>query len=61
MLHSLPVFRNKCEDMKVSGNSVMTKKGANGDTSLRWVTDDAQYAVNSTITEGNGKSPGSLL
>lgn len=54
---AFPVFRNKCEDMKVSGNSVMTKKGANGDTSLRWVTDDAQYAVNSTITEGNGKSP----
>ena len=36
---------------------MMTKKSANGDTSLRWVTDDVQYAVNSTVTEGNGKSP----
>lgn len=54
---AFPVFRNKCEDMKASGNSVMTKKGANGDVRLRWVTDDAQYAVNSTVTEGNGKSP----
>ena len=54
---AFPVFRNKCEDMKATGNSIMTKKSANGDTSLRWVTDDAQYAVNSTVTEGNGKSP----
>lgn len=54
---AFPVFRNKCEDAKTSGNAMMTKKSSNGDTSLRWVTDDAQYAVNSTVTEGNGRSP----
>lgn len=54
---AFPVFRNKAEDMKASGNSMMTKKSANGDVSLRWVTDDAQYAVSSTVTEGSSKSP----
>jgi hypothetical protein len=54
---AFPVVRNKAEDMKMEGNKYGTKKGANGETKLLWFTDDAQYAVNSTITEGNGKSP----
>ena len=57
---AFPVFRNKCEDMKAEGNKHGTKKGANGEVKLRWVTDDAQYAVNATVTEGNGKSPWTL-
>lgn len=54
---AFPLLRNKAEDMKMEGNKYGTKKGANGETKLRWFTDDAQYAVSSTITEGNGKSP----
>lgn len=53
---AFPVFRNKCEDAKQNGNSMMTKKSANGDTKLRWVSDDAQYAV-SQGTIDSGKSP----
>jgi hypothetical protein len=40
-----PAFRNKCEDAKASGNKFQTKTNSNGETSLRWVTDDAQYAI----------------
>lgn len=54
---AFPVVRNKAEDMKMEGNKYGTKKGANGETKLRWFTDDAQYAVNTTVVEGNGKSP----
>lgn len=53
---TMPVFRNKCEDMKQSGNSVMTKTGSNGETKLRWVTDEAVYAVQSCAVD-TGKSP----
>lgn len=54
---AFPVFRNKCEDAKVNGgNSMMTKKNSNGETGLRWVTDDAQYAISQGTIE-NGKSP----
>lgn len=57
---AFPTFRNKAEDAKTSGNSMMTRKNSNGDTSLRWVTDDAQYAISSTVTEGTGRSPYSV-
>ena len=40
-----PVFRNKCEDAKVSGQGPMVSKSANGGTKLRWVSDEAQYVV----------------
>lgn len=57
---AFPVFRNKCEDAKVSGtNSAMVKKGANGEAALRWVTDDAQFAVQQGSVE-SGKSPWSI-
>lgn len=53
---AFPVFRNKCEDYKQEGNRMMTKKTSNGGTQLRWVTDEAQYAVQASTTEG-GTSP----
>lgn len=53
---AFPVFRNKCEDAKVQGSGAMVKKGSNGESSLRFVTDDAQYAVQQGSIE-SGKSP----
>ena len=53
---AFPVFRNKMEDARQSGNSALTKKTSSGETSLRWVTDDAQYAVQQGTIE-SGKSP----
>ena len=53
---AFPVFRNKCEDAKVNGSKTMTKTNSNGETSLRFVTDDAQYAVKEGSIE-SGKSP----
>lgn len=53
---AFPVFRNKCEDAKVQGTGAMVKKDSNGGASLRWVTDDAQYAVQQGSIE-SGKSP----
>lgn len=53
---AFPVFRNKCEDAKMQGQGAMVKKGGNGEASLRFVTDDAQYAVSQGTIE-SGKSP----
>lgn len=51
-----PVFRNKCEDAKASGNKLMTKTGSDGESKLRWVTDDAQAAIETcTIDSGKNK------
>lgn len=53
---TMPVFRNKCEDMKQSGNGVMTKTDKqSGETKLRWITDEAVYSVNTCSVE-TGKS-----
>ena len=54
---AFPVFRNKCEDMKQSGNRMGTKQGSNGETKLRFVSDDAQYAVIAADTTQSGKNP----
>ena len=54
---AFPVFRNKCEEAKASGNNMMTKKGSNGESKLRFVTDDAQYAVQAADTVQSGKNP----
>lgn len=51
-----PLFREKCEDAKVSGKKGMTKRDRNGNTQLRWVTDDAQYAVRHGVLE-EGQNP----
>ena len=58
---AFPVFRNKMEDARNGGgspgmNRVVTKQGSDGSTQLRFVTDDAQYAVQ-TATVESGKSP----
>ena len=53
---AFPVFRNKCEDAKQNGG-IMAKKGANGESKLRFVSDDAQYAVVAADTTQSGKNP----
>lgn len=59
---AFPVFRNKCNDAKATGGAggglsgAMVKKGSNGEASLRFVTDDAQYAVQQGSVE-SGRSP----
>lgn len=54
---AFPVFRNKCEEAKTNGNNLMTKKGSNGESKLRFVSDDAQYAVSAADTVQSGKNP----
>lgn len=55
---AFPVFRNKCEEAKQSGGKSMhTKTGSNGETKLRFVSDDAQYAVIAADTVQQGKNP----
>ena len=56
---AFPVFRNKCEDAKQSGTGIMAGKGktASGETKLRFVSDDAQYAVVAADTVQSGKNP----
>jgi len=53
---AFPVVREKCEDAKISGKGTMTKQGKNGQTELRWVSDDAQFVVSECSVE-NGRSP----
>lgn len=53
---AFPVFRNKCEEQKMNGTGYNVKKDANGNATLRFVTDDAQYAVSQGTVE-SGKSP----
>ena len=55
---AFPVFRNMCEDKKMTGGPG-TKKAANGETKLLWVTDDAEYAVKQGSIE-SGQSPWSI-
>ena len=56
---AFPVFRNKCEEAKQSGQGIMAsgKKTANGETKLRFVSDDAQYAITAADTVQSGKNP----
>lgn len=56
---AFPVFRNKCEDAKQSGSGIMASKskGADGSNKLRFVSDDAQYAVTAATTEQSGQNP----
>lgn len=54
---AFPVFRVKCEEAKMTGgNNVYTKTTANGETKLRFVTDDAQYAIKQGSVE-SGANP----
>lgn len=53
---TMPVFRNRVEEMKQSGNAAMVKYGKDGEPKLRWVSDEAQYAV-ITCTVDSGRNP----
>lgn len=53
---TFPVFRNKCEEQKASGQGMMVGKTANGGTKLRWVSDEAQFVVDQCNVD-SGKSP----
>lgn len=52
---TIPFFREKAEDVKAQGGA-MTKQGKDGATKLRFISDEAQYAV-SDIDLENGSSP----
>lgn len=55
---AFPIFREKCEDAKVNGNRMMTKTNKQtGESKLRFVSDDAQYAVAAADTTQSGKNP----
>lgn len=56
---AFPVFRNKCEDAKQSASTNGGKGNAmaKSNGSLRFVSDDAQFAVKSTETANTGKNP----
>lgn len=56
---AFPVFRNKCEEAKQTGTGPMAsgKKTASGENKLRFVSDDAQYAVVAADTVQSGKNP----
>ena len=56
---AFPVFRNKCEEAKQSGQGIMaaSKKTASGETKLMFVSDDAQYAITAADTVQSGKNP----
>ena len=55
---AFPVFRDKCEDARTSGNRLMTKTDkTSGESKLRFVTDDAMFAVTAADTTQSGKNP----
>lgn len=55
---AFPVFRDKCEDARTNGNRLMTKTDkTSGESKLRFVTDDAQFAVTAADTTQSGKNP----
>ena len=55
---AFPVFREKCEDARTGGNRFMTKTDkTSGESKLRFVTDDAQFAVTAADTTQSGKNP----
>lgn len=59
---AFPVFRNKCEEAKQTGSGMMAskKQGKNGETKLRFISDEAQYAVEAADTIESGKNPFSI-
>lgn len=53
---AFPLFRVKCDEAQQSGgNNMMTKQSSSGETTLRWVTEEAQAAVK--MSASTGKSP----
>ncbi len=53
---TMPVFKNKADEMVQRGGIMTKKDNKTGEVKHRWVTDDAQYAVAHATIE-NGKSP----
>lgn len=54
---TIPVFRNKCEDMKQNGSAATSRTdNATGETKFRWVTDEAIHAVK-VCNVDTGKNP----
>lgn len=56
---SFPVFRTKCEEAKQTGQGIMVSNKVNkatGENKLRFISDDAQYAIVNCTVE-NGKNP----
>lgn len=51
-----PMFQRKCEEQKMSGHGIMSKKSSSGENEIRFVTQEAQYAVQEANVE-NGKNP----
>lgn len=57
---AFPVFRNKCEEAKQTGQGLMASGKTNaktGETKLRFVSDEAQYAITASETTQSGKNP----
>lgn len=52
---TIPFFREKAEDMKAKGGT-MVKQDKNGESKIRWISDEAQHAV-ATLDLENGRSP----
>ena len=52
---TIPFFREKTEDMKAKGGPMVTQ-GKNGESKIRWISDEAQHAV-ATLDLENGRSP----
>lgn len=52
---TIPFVREKAEDVK-AGGGIGTKTGKDGSTKLRWISDEAQHAVE-TIDLDAGRSP----
>ena len=54
---AFPVFRNNMETAKQSGHGPMVKTTSGGGTKLRFVSDDAQYAIQAVEAANDGSNP----
>lgn len=53
-----PAFRGRCEDMKTDGKGVdHNRTNKSGSTKLWFISDEAEYAINSANTRETGKNP----
>lgn len=53
---AFPLVREKAEVARQSGGRFMTSKTSGGDVQVRWITDDARYAVEQGTID-SGRSP----
>lgn len=55
---AFPPFRGRCENMKQEGKMVARGRSEkSGETKLKFISDEAEFAVNSTETAQTGQSP----